>query len=89
MRRFLHQTARNMFAEVMEQRPQLMQSAAAGDADSFAVLIEPLLDPAYRLAAVVLADRSSAATRVHEVPREDRTTEPRGRAGAARRRRVP
>jgi len=28
-----------MFAAVMEQRPQLMVSAAAGDADSFAVLI--------------------------------------------------
>jgi DNA-directed RNA polymerase specialized sigma24 family protein len=49
-----------MFAAVMEQRPQLMASAAAGNADSFAVLIEPLLDPAYRLAAVMLADRSSA-----------------------------
>jgi hypothetical protein len=46
-----------MFAAVMEQRPQLMSSAAAGDADSFAMLIEPLLDPAYRLAAVMLADR--------------------------------
>src|ERR1700716_114719 len=50
-----------MYAAVMEQRPQLMVSAAAGDADSFAALIEPLLDPAYRLAALMLADRSSAA----------------------------
>ncbi|MGA7911138.1 MAG: sigma-70 family RNA polymerase sigma factor [Candidatus Dormiibacterota bacterium] len=41
-------------------------SAAAGDADSFAVLIEPLLDPAYRLAAVMLADRSSAEDAVQE-----------------------
>jgi RNA polymerase sigma-70 factor (ECF subfamily) len=55
-----------MFAAVMEQRPQLMVSAAAGDADSFAVLIEPLLDPAYRLAAVMLADRSSAEDAVQE-----------------------
>src|SRR6195256_2841810 len=55
-----------MFAAVMEQRPQLMQSAAAGDADSFAVLIGPLLDPAYRLAAVMLADRSSAEDAVQE-----------------------
>jgi len=55
-----------MFAALMEQRPQLMVSAAAGDADSFAVLIEPLLDPAYRLAAVMLADRSSAEDAVQE-----------------------
>ncbi|MFI5286390.1 MAG: RNA polymerase sigma factor [Candidatus Dormibacteria bacterium] len=63
---FLHQTGRNMLAEVMEHRPQLIVSAAAGDADSFAVLIEPLLDPAYRLAAVMLADRSSAEDAVQE-----------------------
>jgi RNA polymerase sigma-70 factor, ECF subfamily len=55
-----------MLAAVMEQRPQLMVSAAAGDADSFAILIEPLLDPAYRLAAVMLADRSSAEDAVQE-----------------------
>src|SRR3981189_3537006 len=55
-----------MFAAVMEQRPQLMQSAAGGDAVSFAALIEPLLDPAYRLAAVMLADRSSAEDAVQE-----------------------
>jgi RNA polymerase sigma-70 factor (ECF subfamily) len=55
-----------MLAAVMEQRPKLMVSAAAGDADSFAVLIEPLLDPAYRLAAVMLADRSSAEDAVQE-----------------------
>ena len=55
-----------MFAAVMEQRPQLMVSATAGDADSFAALIEPLLNPAYRLAAVMLADRSSAEDAVQE-----------------------
>jgi RNA polymerase sigma factor (sigma-70 family) len=55
-----------MFAAVMEQRPQLMVSATAGDADAFAVLIEPLLDPAYRLAAVMLADRPSAEDAVQE-----------------------
>jgi RNA polymerase sigma factor (sigma-70 family) len=55
-----------MFAAVMEHRPQLMVSAAAGDADSFAVLIEPLLDPAYRLAAVMLLDRTSAEDAVQE-----------------------
>ncbi len=55
-----------MSAAVMEQRPQLMASAAAGDADSFAVLIAPLLEPAYRLAAVMLADRSSAEDAVQE-----------------------
>jgi RNA polymerase sigma-70 factor (ECF subfamily) len=55
-----------MFAAVMEQPPQLMASASAGDADSFAVLIEPLLDPAYRLAAVMLADRSAGEDAVQE-----------------------
>ena len=63
---FLHQTGRKMSAAVMEQRPQLILSATAGDADSFAALIEPLLDPAYRLAAVMLADRSSAEDAVQE-----------------------
>jgi len=55
-----------MLAASMEQRPQLMQSASAGDAESFAVLIEPLLDPAYRLAAVMLDDRSAAEDAVQE-----------------------
>jgi RNA polymerase sigma-70 factor (ECF subfamily) len=55
-----------MFAAVMEQRPQLMLSATAGDSESFAALIEPLLDSAYRLAAVMLADRSSAEDAVQE-----------------------
>ena len=55
-----------MLAEVMERRPQLMMSATAGDAASFAILIEPLLDPAYRLAAVMLVDRSSAEDAVQE-----------------------
>lgn len=50
----------------MEQRPQLMTSALDGDANSFAALIEPLLDPAYRLAAVMLADRPSAEDAVQE-----------------------
>ena len=50
----------------MEQRPQLMMSAAAGDSRSFAALLEPLLDPAYRLAAVMLADRASAEDAVQE-----------------------
>ena len=56
-----------MFAAlVMEHRPQLMVSAVAGNADSFASLIEPLLDPGYRLAAVMLADRSAAEDAVQE-----------------------
>ena len=50
----------------MEHRPQLMASAAAGDADSFAALLEPLLDSAYRLAAVMLADRGAAEDAVQE-----------------------
>jgi RNA polymerase sigma-70 factor (ECF subfamily) len=36
------------------------------DADSFAALLEPLLDPAFRLAAVMLADRSAAEDAVQE-----------------------
>ena len=55
-----------MVAVLMEQRPQLLVSASAGDADSFAALIEPLLDPAYRMAAVMLADRSTAEDVVQE-----------------------
>jgi RNA polymerase sigma-70 factor (ECF subfamily) len=55
-----------MLAAALEQRPQLLSSAASGDANSFAILIEPLLDPAYRLAAVMLADRSSAEDAVQE-----------------------
>ena len=51
---------------VMEQRPPVMLSAAAGDASSFSQLIEPLLDPAFRLAAVMLADRAAAEDAVQE-----------------------
>ena len=51
---------------VMEQRPPAMLSAAAGDASSFSQLIEPLLDPAFRLAAVMLADRAAAEAAVQE-----------------------
>lgn len=43
-----------------------MLSAAAGDASAFSLLIEPLLDPAFRLAAVMLADRSAAEDAVQE-----------------------
>ena len=51
---------------VMEQRPPVMLNAAAGDASSFSQLIEPLLDPGFRLAAVMLADRSAAEDAVQE-----------------------
>jgi RNA polymerase sigma-70 factor (ECF subfamily) len=51
---------------VMEQRPPAMARAAAGDPDAFATLIQPLLDPAYRLAAVMLADRGTAEDAVQE-----------------------
>ena len=50
----------------MEDRPQLMTSATAGDANSFASLLDPLLDPAYRLAAVMLGDRGAAEDAVQE-----------------------
>jgi RNA polymerase sigma-70 factor, ECF subfamily len=55
-----------MISVVIEQRPQIMARAAEGDAHAFALLIEPLLDPAYRLAAVMLADRSTAEDAVQE-----------------------
>jgi RNA polymerase sigma-70 factor, ECF subfamily len=50
----------------MEQPPQILARAAEGDAQAFATLIEPLLGPAYRLAAVMLADRSTAEDAVQE-----------------------
>jgi len=50
----------------MEQRPLVMARATEGDANSFAILIEPLLNPAYRLAAVMLADRGAAEDAVQE-----------------------
>jgi RNA polymerase sigma-70 factor (ECF subfamily) len=50
----------------MEPRPQIMARATEGDAQAFALLIEPLLDPAYRLAAVMLGDRSTAEDAVQE-----------------------
>jgi RNA polymerase sigma-70 factor, ECF subfamily len=55
-----------MSSALMEQRPQILGRATQGDADSFSTLIEPLLDPAYRLAAVMLADRSAAEDAVQE-----------------------
>jgi RNA polymerase sigma-70 factor (ECF subfamily) len=51
---------------VMEDRPPAMARAAGGDADAFATLVQPLLDPAYRLAAVMLADRAAAEDAVQE-----------------------
>jgi len=51
---------------VMEQRPPAMARAAEGDPDAFSILIQPLLDPAYRLAAVMLGDRSAAEDAVQE-----------------------
>jgi RNA polymerase sigma-70 factor, ECF subfamily len=51
---------------VMEQRPLNLARVTEGDANSFAILIEPLLNPAYRLAAVMLADRSAAEDAVQE-----------------------
>ena len=55
-----------MSAALMEQRPQVLVRAVEGDPDAFSRLIEPLLDQAYRLAAVMLADRSSAEDAVQE-----------------------
>lgn len=50
----------------MEQPPQILARATQGDEGSFATLVEPLLVPAYRLAAVMLADRSAAEDAVQE-----------------------
>lgn len=56
-----------MTAVMAGQQPQsVIASAAAGDAASFSLLIEPLLDPAFRLAAVMLADRAAAEDAVQE-----------------------
>ena len=55
-----------MMSAVMEQRPSALQRAIDGDADSFAILIDPLLNPAYRLAAVMLSDRMAAEDAVQE-----------------------
>jgi RNA polymerase sigma-70 factor, ECF subfamily len=55
-----------MITVAMEQRPQIMARATRGDAQAFALLIEPLLNPAYRLAAVMLADRTTAEDAVQE-----------------------
>jgi RNA polymerase sigma-70 factor (ECF subfamily) len=55
-----------MLTVVMQERPPVMARAASGDPDAFAMLIQPLLDPAYRLAAVMLADRTAAEDAVQE-----------------------
>jgi RNA polymerase sigma-70 factor (ECF subfamily) len=55
-----------MSAALIEQRPQALARAVAGDADSFSRLLEPLLDQAYRLAAVMLNDRAAAEDAVQE-----------------------
>src|SRR2546429_8276790 len=56
----------NMSSAVMQERPQTLARATEGDANSFATLLEPLLDPAYRLAAVMLDDRAAAEDAVQE-----------------------
>src|SRR5487761_101542 len=54
-----------MVGLVVEQRSQVIREAE-GDVHAFAALIEPLLNPAYRLAAVLLGDRSAAEDAVQE-----------------------
>jgi RNA polymerase sigma-70 factor (ECF subfamily) len=56
----------DMMSAVIEERPTAMQRATQGDADSFAILLDPLLNPAYRLAAVMLSDRMAAEDAVQE-----------------------
>ncbi|TMD90424.1 MAG: RNA polymerase sigma factor [Chloroflexi bacterium] len=55
-----------MMSAVTEQRPTAMQRATQGDADAFAMVLDPLLNPAYRLAAVMLSDRMAAEDAVQE-----------------------
>src|SRR6267143_7016016 len=55
-----------MSVAVLDQRLQLLNRASTGDGDSFATLIEPMLDPAFRLAAVMLDDRQAAEDAVQE-----------------------
>jgi RNA polymerase sigma-70 factor (ECF subfamily) len=55
-----------MSAALMEQRPQVLARATEGDPEAFSRLIEPLLDQAYRLAAVMLGDRHAAEDAVQE-----------------------
>src|SRR5437773_10803013 len=55
-----------MSSAVMQERPETLARAAGGDAHSFATLLEPLLVPAYRLAAVMLGDRSAPEDAVQE-----------------------
>ena len=55
-----------MSAALIEQRPQHLARAVEGDPESFSRLIEPLLDQAYRLAAVMLGNRHAAEDAVQE-----------------------
>jgi RNA polymerase sigma-70 factor (ECF subfamily) len=55
-----------MSAVLLEQPADALTRATQGDIDSFTELIEPLLDPAYRLAAVMLADQAAAEDAVQE-----------------------
>ena len=55
-----------MAAAVIDDEPDQIGRALAGDAASFELVIEPLLVPAYRLAAVMLADRPAAEDAVQE-----------------------
>src|SRR5712691_4469314 len=61
-----HPIDSDMMTAVMEERPSTMAHAAAGDDDAFDLLIEPLRYPAYRLAAVMLSDRTAAEDAVQE-----------------------
>jgi RNA polymerase sigma-70 factor (ECF subfamily) len=55
-----------MSAAVFTEESQTLARALGGDAEAFAVLIEPMLDRAYRLAAVMLLDRAAGEDAVQE-----------------------
>ena len=75
-----------MSAALTRQRPQAVGGSVAGDPESFSRLIEPLLDPAYRLAAVMLNDRPAAEDAVQEaaIKAWRKVKQLRGDAGALR-----
>ena len=52
--------------EAVEARRDLVASARSGDASAFALLLDPLWDPAYRLAFLMLREREAAEDAVQE-----------------------
>jgi RNA polymerase sigma-70 factor, ECF subfamily len=49
-----------------EPEANLLEDAQAGDLQAFEILLEPLLNPAYRLATIMLQDRTEAEDVIQE-----------------------